>query len=214
MMHRVDASISIVSMRPTCQDMYRSDTFERMKNAPSVLLLERIGALMQHAVREDALRHGLQPIHLHVLQYLRLANRYSDMPIAVAEYLGITRGTASQSLALLERKGYLVKEADSQHGRRVHLTLTPAAQALLDDGWAQRVDRASNAPSGRSLDTSLTALLLGLQRANRQRAFGVCKQCDHFLREPGSARCGLTGEPLAAEQTVRICREWTAPASS
>lgn len=184
-----------------------------MKHAPSVLLLERIGALIQQAVREEALRHGLQPIHWHVLQYLRLANRYSDMPIAVAEYLGITRGTASQSLALLERKGYLVKEADSQHGRRVHLTLTSAALALLDDGWAQRVERVSTALSGNSLDASLQALLLGLQRANGQGAFGVCKQCDHFLRESRSARCGLTGEPLAPEQTVRICREWTAPAS-
>ncbi len=187
-----------------------------MKPVASVLLLERIGTLIQQAVREEASRHGLQPIHLHVLQYLRLANRYSDMPIAVAEYLGVTRGTASQSLALLERKGYVVKEADSQHGRRLHLSLTPAALALLDDGWAQRVERAalsSASMTGKLLDASLQGLLLVLQRANRQRAFGVCNQCDHFLRESGSARCGLTGEQLAPEQTVRICREWTAPAN-
>ena len=59
----------------------------------SSLLLERLGALIQQSVREDAARHGLLPIHLQVLHYLANANRYSDLPIAIADYFGITRGT-------------------------------------------------------------------------------------------------------------------------
>ncbi|MGL1831978.1 MarR family winged helix-turn-helix transcriptional regulator [Rhodocyclaceae bacterium SMB388] len=179
----------------------------------SSLLLERLGALIHQSVREDAARHGLLPIHVQVLRYLALANRYSDLPIAIADYFGITRGTVSQSLAVLERKGLLLKQPDPVHGRRVHLTLTDAGQAVVEDSWAERLETALSALPAEAarLDATLRKLLSALQRLNGQRAFGVCRQCAHFLSEKDGARCGLTSEPLAAEQTVRICREWSAP---
>lgn len=179
------------------------------------LLLERLGALIQQSVREDAARHGLLPIHVQVLAYLAVANRYSDLPIAIAEYFGITRGTVSQSLAVLERKGLLVKSPDAHHGKRVHLSLTPAGEAVLDNSWAQRVETALDSLplEAQELNDALRGVLVTLQRLNGQRAFGVCRQCAHFLAEKDGARCGLTGESLATEQTLRICREWRAPES-
>ena len=177
------------------------------------LLIERLGALIQQSVREDAARHGLLPIHIQILHYLAQANRYSDLPIAIADYFGITRGTVSQTLAVLERKELLIKEPDARHGRRLHLKLTPAGVAVLDQSWAERVEQALQAQPHDTamLDETLRSLLTALQRLNGQRAFGVCRQCAHFLIEKDGARCGLTGEPLATEQTVRLCREWTAP---
>lgn len=177
-------------------------------------LLERLGALVHRSVRDDAARHGLLPIHVLVLGYLARANRYSDLPIAIAEYFGITRGTVSQSLAVLENKGLLLKEPDERHGKRIHLRLTRAGRAALNDSWTQRIERelTSLPPGAVELEDSLRGVLATLQRLNGQRPFGVCRQCAHFLREPRSARCGLTGEALATGQTSKICREWTAPA--
>jgi DNA-binding MarR family transcriptional regulator len=177
-------------------------------------LLERLGVLVHQSVRDDAARHGLLPIHALVLGYLARANRYSDLPIAIAEYFGITRGTVSQSLAVLEDRGLLLKQPDPRHGKRVHLRLTRAGRAVLDGSWAQRIERElASLPSGAVVQEDLLrGVLATLQRQNGQRPFGVCSGCAHFLREPRRARCGLTGEPLAAEQTVKICREWTAPA--
>lgn len=178
-------------------------------------LLERLGVLVHQSVRDDAARHGLQPIHVLVLAYLTRANRYSDLPIAIAEYFGITRGTVSQSLAVLQGKGLLVKAPDERHGKRVHLRLTSAGRAVLSDSWVRRIEREtrSGAPGAAALEESLRGVLATLQRLNGQRPFGVCRGCAHFLREPRGARCGLTGEPLAVEQTSKICREWTAPSS-
>ncbi|GAA4405817.1 MarR family transcriptional regulator [Quisquiliibacterium transsilvanicum] len=177
-------------------------------------LLERLGALVHQSVRDDAARHGLLPIHVLVLGYLARANRYSDLPIAIAEYFGITRGTVSQSLAVLEGKGLLVKEPDERHGRRIHLRMTRAGRAVLNDSWTQRIEQelTSLAPGAAALEESLHGVLVTLQRLNGRRPFGVCSQCAHFLREPRGARCGLTGEALATEQTLKICREWTAAA--
>lgn len=180
------------------------------------LLLERLAALFQQMVREEALRHGLQPVHLQILAYLARANRYSTLPIAIAEYLGITRGTVSQSLALLERKGLVAKAPDDQDARRVQLRLTPAGEALLEGGWSERLESALTAMGVEraALESELRALLVGLQRSNGQRPFGICRHCAHFLEGAGGARCGLTGEPLAEAQTGKLCREWTAPVTA
>lgn len=179
------------------------------------LLLERLGALIQQSVRDAAARHGLLPIHIQVLHYLMRANRYSDLPIAIAEYFGITRGTVSQTLAVLERKGLLTKEPDPHHGKRLHLKLTPAGESVLSESWVEHVEQAlsERASEATSLESTLRELLSAMQRVNRQRAFGICWQCAHFLTEESGPRCGLTHEPLANEQTVRICREWTAATS-
>src|SRR5690606_28037760 len=149
------------------------------------MILERLGALVHQAVRDDAARHGLLPIHLQVLQYLAQANRYSDLPIAIAEYFGITRGTVSQTLAVLERRGLLSKSPDPGHGRRIHLRLTPQAEAMLEESWAERVQTALRAgPGSTRLDDALTDVLSTLQRLNGRRAFGVCRECAHFRSEP------------------------------
>ena len=177
------------------------------------LLLERLGALVQQSVRDEATRHGLLPIHVQVLGYLSRANRYSDLPIAIAEYFGITRGTVSQTLGVLERKGLVRKRPDPRHGRRVHLALTPAGERVLKDSWAQRIEEALDAApqEAAALERGLRRLLAGLQELNDQRAFGVCRHCAHFIPEKQGGRCGLTGEPLKPHDAERICREWTRP---
>lgn len=203
-------------------DKYRVETSRLSSGAsrryitvvnPSTLLLERLSALIHQSVRDDAARYGLLPIHVQILGYLAQANRYSDLPIAIAEYFGITRGTVSQSLAVLEGKGLLVKEPDARHGKRIHLRLTRAGRRVLHETWAQRIDQVLQAMplDAATLETTLRGLLLGLQRLNQRRPFGVCRQCAHFLTEAQGARCGLTGEPLARELTSKICREWAAP---
>lgn len=177
------------------------------------LLLERLGALMQQSLREEATRHGLLPIHIQVLHYLARANRYSSIPIAIAEYFGVTRGTVSQTLAVLERKGLLTKTPDPHHGKRVHLGLTAAGEAVLNGSWPARIEQALGGlpTSTTDLDEVLRRILATLQQLNGQHAFGVCRDCSHFLNESDGAHCGLTQEPLATEQTVRICREWAGP---
>lgn len=189
-----------------------------MQDSPPVVpentasTLERLSALVQQAVRDDAARHGLLPIHWQVLAYLARANRYSDIPIAVAEYLGITRGTVSQTLAVLERKGLVAKEGDERHGKRIHLTLSAAGEALLADGWTTRLEQTLDGmgPSGARLQRDMITLVRALQHVNGNRAFGVCRQCLHFRSDGAAHRCGLTGELLAQAQTVKICREWSA----
>ena len=60
---------------------------------------------MRTELRKAGADEALQPVHLQALIYLARANRYSNTPQALAEYLGLTKGTVSQTLLLLDRQG-------------------------------------------------------------------------------------------------------------
>ncbi|WP_163997093.1 MarR family winged helix-turn-helix transcriptional regulator [Pyxidicoccus caerfyrddinensis] len=174
-------------------------------------LLERLGNLLRTEERAAGLRHGLQPVHLQALRYLQSCNRYSNTPAALTEYLGLTKGTVSQTLLLLEEKGLLRKEADTEDRRVVHLHLTDAGRTVLKEAIPPALFKQALAGlpgGGEALEEALTGLLRGVQAANAQRSFGACSTCKHFRREgPGRFRCGMTQEPLSREDSVLLCRE-------
>jgi Transcriptional regulators len=86
--------------------------------------LERLASLMRAWAREQPLMADLQPIQLSALNYLARCNRYSNTPLGVTDFLGLTKGTVSQSLKALEAKGLIEKRPDAQDRRSVHLELT------------------------------------------------------------------------------------------
>ncbi|MCA9453857.1 MAG: MarR family transcriptional regulator, partial [Nitrospira sp.] len=94
-------------------------------------VLERLCNLQRMEARAFGLRYGLQPVQMEALTYLTQCNRYSNTPQAVAEYLGLTKGTVSQSLKVLEQKGFLRKEADHEDKRIVRLAPTTKGSNLV-----------------------------------------------------------------------------------
>lgn len=179
----------------------------------TISLLERLGSLLQQQLREDANELGLQTVHLQILSYLQRANRYSDIPIAVAEYLGLTRGTVSQSIKLLQQKGLLIQRNQLAARRKVHLQLTEQGKAVLQASWLHslQAELAEDTSAAARLEMTLESLLGKLQRARGNAAFGVCRGCVFHQREQTGARCGLTGECLSEQETVQLCREWQSP---
>lgn len=174
-------------------------------------LVECLGRLIRGDLRARGAAGSLQPVHLQALLYLRAANRYSNTPQALAEYLSSTKGTVSQSLLVLYRRGLLERYADARDGRVVRLRLSARGEALLaQDGLEGAWERAAAGLAEPDLAAArrvLQSVLLSLQRAAGGRSFGVCRTCVQFTREAEDYRCGLTGEPLSEEDSRRICRE-------
>ncbi|MCF7977819.1 MAG: MarR family winged helix-turn-helix transcriptional regulator [Chromatiaceae bacterium] len=179
--------------------------------------LERLCNLLRSEAWVASAKVGLQPIHLHTLRYLAVCNRYSDTPLAVAEFLGQTKGSVSQTLKLLAGKGLVAKQSDAADRRLVHLTPTPAALELLAQTKSElRISQAAadlDETACSALDAGLTGLLRALQIAHGRRVFGVCSGCRFNERHAGGYRCGLTGELLSGDDVTRICREYEAPGS-
>ncbi|MCX8049989.1 MAG: MarR family winged helix-turn-helix transcriptional regulator [Methylohalobius sp.] len=181
-----------------------------MSAYPIYEYLERIANLLRAQVRStQGLR--LQPVQLEILHYLSICNRHSNTAAAVTEYLGLTKGTVSQTLSVLESKGYLHRVQDAKDKRVTRLYLTPKAKALLAEAWPPpllqlALDRIPFEQQ-QQLIQGLNSLLQGLQSAHRLKAFGVCRTC-RYLKQTGENRsCGLTGLPLAEAELNLICRE-------
>ena len=174
-------------------------------------LIDQIGFLLRSEQRKAGLESGLQPVHYQLLGYLNRCNRFSNTPVAVTRYLGLTKGTVSQSLQLLENRGLIKKVADKKDRRVVHLLLTGDGLKTLLSGeqsniWKQACQGFSEEELSKNA-SDLESLLRGLQRANQSRTFGVCKTCRHLQEDSGKNRCGLTREKLTAADTELICHE-------
>lgn len=169
-------------------------------------LLERLGALQRSESRRYAQEHGLQMVHLEVLNYLHRCNRYSDTTQALSEYLGQTKGSISQTLAFLEGEGLLRRTRDEQDRRVFHLALSPKARRLVhefEERFYGEIDLETLS------EKSLTEAISRLQKKNGLKGFGLCAACHHNSNPGGQKfQCGLTGESLTVEDTKLICREF------
>lgn len=175
-------------------------------------LLERLANQLRTESRRSGSDSGLQPIQLDALYYLSRCNRYSDTPLGVTDYLGLTKGTVSQTLKVLEGKNLIVKQADSRDKRVVHLSLSPAGRTLLAECLPPPSLNAGLVhlctDDQQQLHDNLRALLRGMQIENNMKSFAQCKSCQHNQNiKTGEFFCGLTQEPLSNTDIELICRE-------
>ena len=178
-----------------------------MADSPSQLL-ERLTRLVQN----DAHSGGLKPTQWEALRYIARANRFSRSPGACTTYLGMTKGTVSQTLQALERKGLIEKQTATDR-RSVKLDLTSAGESMLANDPLRGLEASISAmpkSTQKALGSSLEALIKGMLSARGGAAFGVCKTCVHFQgrHECGSPHyCGLLNEPLSMADSEKICAE-------
>lgn len=175
-------------------------------------LIERLGRLADTLQRSG----GLVPAQWEALRYLSRANRYSRHPGALAAFLGATKGTVSQTVIALERKGLVIRSNDPKDRRSVQIDLTEAGRAALaKDPLSDLADAARALPvtAAVRLAEDLSVLLWGLQQRHGRPGFGVCGSCRFFQRNAageetgGPHRCGVTREPLSDADARHICIE-------
>lgn len=174
--------------------------------------IERLSNLLRTESRQLLTSHGLQPIQLEILHYLSVCNRYSNTAKGVAEYLGQTKGTVSQSIKVLERKGLITKHVDNIDKRIVHLKITSNARTLLKKTVPaplfSNAGKLIKEQSMKQMQSALKSLLMAVQKANGLKSFGVCHTCRYNQQlNNGNHLCRLTKEVLSSKEVQLICRE-------
>ncbi len=150
----------------------------------------------------------LNPTQRAVLTYLGRANRFSRSPSHVAEYLGTTRGTISQSFKSLLQKGYVSEVRSAQDKRAISFSLTAKGEEVAQAaGDLDCIISNLCEEQKQALQASLMKVLKGLVQQNNGRAFGVCKTCIHFETSRTGGHCRSLSEPLAPEETTLVCHE-------
>lgn len=179
-------------------------------------LVDRVGRIV-HAIQ---FANGLNPAQWEALRFLSRANSYSRSPGALAEYLGSTKGTVSQTLIALESKGYVVRNRSETDRRSINIELTDQGLELVGqdplvmlEGAVSDLAVAEREIFAHSMDT----LMKNLQRERGQAEFGVCGECVHN-RSDGefgeNCHCVLRDEVLAFDELAQICLDFQAPQAS
>ncbi len=175
-------------------------------------LIERLANLLRQETRLEGQSLGLQPIQQEALYYLSTCNRYSDTTLAVTEFLGLTKGTVSQSLKILESKALIIKVKDKRDKRITHLKVTEAGHEFLMKTCPPQ--KFTDAITSLSIDeefetkTLLKKVLSNYQQATGRTAFGVCKHCKFNRKTSDGILCDLTKEALSRDDIMLICREY------
>lgn len=174
-------------------------------------IIERLANLQLHTFTAVPAFRNLPPVQIRALYYLFRCNHYSNSPGAVTEYLGLTKGTVSQSLRKLEEQGFITRESDVKDKRKVKLYLSARTQEALEEAMRHEgiVQAERSLPDGGlDLEQQLKQILRIVQQNEGVRLFGVCQHCRFHQQKNGFPFCELTNEAIPPENTTLICREF------
>lgn len=167
-------------------------------------VIDRLGRL----IAAEEWSKQLNPTQWTALSYLAQANRFSRSPSQVAEYMSATRGTVSQTLKTLARKG-LIREMRSEADKRsISYTVTDAGANIFAKTGALDESIGQLPPEDQeSVLRGLTLLLRQSLSDRGNRAFGICRTCRHHRSEAKGGFCKLLGERLNEHEVSQICHE-------
>ncbi|MCU1396368.1 MAG: regulatory protein MarR [Ilumatobacteraceae bacterium] len=123
----------------------------------------RLNLLVTKALEDVATKAGINLADYLVLGVVRRSPGERTTPSRIAEVLRRTTGGMTLTINRLEQAGWLVRTADQDDRRRVHVTLTPAGRALAvsvnDDlhRWEDRL--ALPARARQRIESEFDALL-------------------------------------------------------
>jgi len=188
--------------------LFRLDITLKMTERAKSLLL-RVGRLATH----DGYAVDLNPVQWQALQYLRDANRFSRTPGALADWLGATKGTVSQTVKALVSHGLVARQPSPADKRSVYLELTHEGLTLLETAPESMIDQligAIDTHERNELERLLGKMLQSLLARRGGSPFGLCRDCRHFQKGVSSESghlCALLSVPLNNEDSAKICVE-------
>lgn len=176
-----------------------------------------IAELLVHigrAARSENARSELTAAQWSCLRFFARANGGSRTPSAFASFQATTRGTASQIIKTLERRGLIVRSRSERDRRSVCFDLTDAGDAMLSHDPLRDmlcvIDTLATAERDRFLAT-LSRLSSALAMRRETPAFGTCRDCNHFGTSGDAAFCACMAAELAAEETTKLCASYSGP---
>ncbi len=171
-----------------------------------IAMLERLARLTRAAEHDK----GLNPAQWEALRFLVRANRFSSTPTGLTRYLGATKGTISQTLKSLEKKGFIEKTRRPDERRSVALRVTMAGLSALNDNPWTRLRQRADALGGktrRRMEKGLQALLDEAVARGHHAAFGNCATCRHLSQ---GQHCRHFVATITAGEQEQLCAAFVA----
>lgn len=181
------------------------DGKDEVSSAQLLHRLERLARLL----RAESHAGGLNPAQWEALRYLSRANRFSNSPIALTAYLDATKGTVSQTIMALERKGLIAKGPREGERRSIVLTLTDKGNASLASDPLNDIQAAIEAVGSkgrRRMAKAADDIITAESTRRNLQSFGTCPTCRYFREKTGERPyCMKFEQDLTSSDVSRIC---------
>ena len=177
----------------------------------------RIAELLVHlgrAARTEDTSSRLTAAQWTCLRFFANANGSTRTPSGFARFQATTRGTASQTIKTLERRGLIVRHKSATDGRSVRFDLSQGGQDMLaEDPLRDLVGSITDLTANQREDLldALSRLTASLAGARQTRAFGTCHDCTHFTPTAGSGYCACMAVTLATNEIDKLCASYEGP---
>ncbi|GAB4436596.1 MAG: hypothetical protein OHK0011_19720 [Turneriella sp.] len=177
----------------------------------TVAYLDRISRARRRLENVVSHAHGLTPLQLQILIFLRHSPRLSVSVSFLADELEVSEATMSDSLRSLEQKNFVEKVA-SAHDRRVRELMISAEGANLADECEQELRLPlETLPTAdlKALSRILHTWVAELFRRGTLHHARICQTCIYFSPAgPGEiGRCDLLKAQLTPASLKSDCPE-------
>ncbi|RXJ72415.1 MarR family transcriptional regulator [Veronia nyctiphanis] len=171
--------------------------------------LERLSNLLRAERRSFQTKWGLLPVQFEVLNYLASCNRFSGTLMAVCDYLGQTKGSVSQTIKLLEKRGLVLKQPDETDKRISRLTLSEEGAQIISEYNSSVMLLGLDEETTDKTQSAVDALLVHLEKNIKVKPFGFCENCQYnCVISDNEYYCKLVKTPLTPEDVVKVCVEY------
>jgi DNA-binding MarR family transcriptional regulator len=182
----------------------KTDRNDDVEAGQTLARLERLARLLRSASHTQ----GLNAAQWEALRYLGRANRFSNSPGALTRYLGATKGTTSQTVITLIKKGAIAKSLRDNDGRSVVLVLTEAGEKTLSDdpliGLEKSIAKLGDKTSKR-FSKGLSELLQIEVEGQGEPSFGSCSGCTHATKDKGEVWCKVLNLNVSSDDAQKLC---------
>lgn len=180
--------------------------------AKVVFSLERLSHVFRIQWWRENKKRQLSPLQMQILLLVKFQPDVNNVS-SLAHSLGMAKATISDAVKILDRKAYLVKQADPTDGRRQRLRLTEAGHNLASElsGFANDMrDYIQTLPQPALFLEMLLLLTEQLQRDGHVPPQRMCFSCSYFQRRDDELEpyyCHALQEPLRHRDLRINCME-------
>lgn len=191
------------------------DLEEQNKNLAGkiVVSFEKIAEIFRVMLWEKSKVHGLSPIQIQLLIFLKTHRPEMANVSYLAEEFNLTKPTVSDAISALKQKGLLSKLKDSNDSRFVHLALTAKGVNAVNEliSFSHDLERAVltlDIEQQKNLWNNLFPILVSLQQTNLISVQRMCLNCSYY-RTPANAGhyCAFLNKELQTTDLRLDCPE-------
>lgn len=177
-----------------------------------VAALERISEAFRVLLWQEGKQHGLTPIQIQLLLFLRFHAPERCKVNYLAKEFNLTKATISESIRILTKKELIFKETDPSDTRSFTIHLTDRGKEMVNKTSAfpaaidQTVQKLTPLQK-EQLFQSLMEIIKNLNKAGVVTVQRMCFSCRFYHRGPENDYCSLLKKTLHKSDLRVDCPE-------